>query len=130
MPGTYTDNFTEIDCGGCGIRYYVPEFWLNDRRKTGNGWNCPNGCNRIFNKTEADKLRDQLTKEKHRTEQLEARVEREKKYRMQEERSHIATKGHLTRQKKRAKNGTCPYCTRTFKQLQKHIECKHPEKVE
>jgi dsDNA-binding SOS-regulon protein len=39
-------------------------------------------------------------------------------------------KGHLTRKKKqlaRVHNGVCPCCNRTFQNLLRHMETKHPE---
>lgn len=37
------------------------------------------------------------------------------------------TKAQLTKTKKRVSNGVCPCCNRTFKQLARHMENKHPE---
>jgi hypothetical protein len=50
---------------------------------------------------------------------VEAAIDRERK-------SHAATKGHLTRTKKRAASGVCPCCRRSFKQLRRHMQNKHP----
>jgi hypothetical protein len=47
-----------------------------------------------------------------------------------EERSHQATRGHLTRAKRRSAAGVCPCCHRTFQQLARHMKTKHPDYVE
>lgn len=41
--------------------------------------------------------------------------------------SNRALKGVVTRTKKRVGNGVCPCCNRTFQQLARHMEAKHPE---
>jgi hypothetical protein len=41
--------------------------------------------------------------------------------------SHAATKGQLTRTRRRALNGVCPCCHRTFQQLARHMRVKHPD---
>ena len=49
-----------------------------------------------------------------------------------EERSHAATRGHLTRAKKqvhRAEHGVCPHCNRSFQNLARHMQTKHEREV-
>lgn len=43
------------------------------------------------------------------------------------EASLAATKGVVTRLKRRVSAGTCPCCKRTFKQLARHMKQKHPD---
>ena len=76
--------------------------------------------------TENAKLRAMLEKAKEHADHLERRLVMEKNRLKAEERSHSATRGHVTRQKKRAAAGVCPCCNRTFKQLARHMERKHP----
>ncbi len=118
--------FNRIDCGGCGISYFVPTFWLDDRRKTGDAWKCPNGCHRAFNETEADKLRQERDKLKQRQAYLRDRIDDERKWRETAERSAAAYKGQATKLRNRAKNGVCPCCNRTFQNLARHMNSKHP----
>ena len=43
------------------------------------------------------------------------------------ERTLRTTKGHLTRSRKRACRGLCPFCKRHFVNVQRHVETKHPD---
>lgn len=55
-----------------------------------------------------------------------AECARQKAARDAAEASLKTTKGVVTRMKRRAVNGVCPCCKRTFKQLSAHIAAKHP----
>lgn len=55
---------------------------------------------------------------------------RQRAAREKAEASLMATKGVVTRMRRRASAGTCPCCSRTFKQLAAHMAEKHPEFVE
>lgn len=109
-------------CGECGVWFGLTEFMLDKRRKDGKSFYCPNGHSRAFRETEAMRLQRQLDDERQRRRAAQDLLHAE-------ERSHTATRGHLTRQKKRAANGVCPCCNRTFKQLAAHMKNKHPEYV-
>lgn len=122
---TYTGKLTVLTCW-CGMRHAVPEelrdFQLRQHRdgRDVTGIYCPLGHSYVpAGKSEADKLREQLERERQRltaTRDLLAH----------EERSHAATRGHLTRTKKRVGNGVCPCCGRMFQQLARHMKAKHP----
>ena len=109
-------------CGECGIEFTVPEHFYQERLKTGKGWNCPNGHNRAFKESEADKMRrerDIAIQQRARSEQEAAR---EVQLRLKAERE-------TKRLKKRAAAGTCPCCQRTVTQMARHMKTKHPEFV-
>lgn len=40
---------------------------------------------------------------------------------------HAAARGQVTRLKRRAANGVCPCCTRTFADLKRHMANQHPD---
>lgn len=69
-------------------------------------------------------------KEVERREAAERRVQATRDLLYAEERSHAATRGHLTRTKKRGGHGVCPCCNRTFQQLARHMKSKHPDYAE
>jgi protein-arginine kinase activator protein McsA len=115
----YTETLIVTSCW-CGVAFAIPEErheWM--QRSSKNSCYCPNGHS--FHYTNS--LETQLQRERQRhqatTELLRA-----------EERSHQATRGHLTRAKKRAAAGVCPCCHRTFKQLARHMQAKHPDFIE
>lgn len=120
-----------ITCGGCGVLFAMTSDYIADRKRDKRNWHCPNGCSRIYSKSdaeiEAERLRAALeAAEKHvmdwnayahdRSEQLE-----------RERKSHASTKGQLTKTRKRVQGGVCPVdgCHRHFTNLQRHMRTKH-----
>lgn len=125
---TYSGNLVTTTCW-CGIHYAVPsEFYNMIKRQHRDGRSqtriyCPLGHTWEFSgRGETEILREKLADEQRRRKAARDLL-------AAEERSHAATRGHLTRQKKRVANGVCPCCHRTFKQLAAHMKNKHPEFV-
>lgn len=108
-----TVKMTDIECGGCGIVFAVPEKWRAEKQRTGDGFYCPNGCNRIYKESDVEKANKALKAERARHATTLARLNE--------------AKSALTKSKKRASAGVCPCCDRTFQQLARHMKCKHPE---
>ena len=121
---TYSQTLIVTSCW-CGIPFAIPENlhdWMN--RKDGNGCHCPNGHRMVFSNTLEKELRETRT-QRDQAEQREAAI---RSLLDQEERSHAATRGHLTRAKKqvhRAEQGVCPHCNRSFQNLARHMKTKH-----
>jgi hypothetical protein len=113
----YITGMTLMSCGECGINFAVPDrFYIERRDKNASlSWYCPNGHNRIFKESEADRLRrerDRLAQQL--AQKDDAIAERDRK---------------LKRLAKRAAAGTCPCCQRTFSNMTRHMKTKHPEMV-
>jgi hypothetical protein len=114
------DLATEVCCT-CNVDFAWPEplrkAALDDHRR---GFYCPNGHLQYFiGETttakacrERDMLRAQLDQERARTRELE--------------KSASALRGQITKAKRRASNGVCPCCTRSFANLRRHMASKHP----
>lgn len=126
---TYCGQLIVVTCW-CGMRHAIPTELDNFQdRQHDDGYSqtsiyCPLGHTHIrAGKGEAEKLRERLERES-----LSLAATRD--LLAHEERSHAATRGHLTRTKKRVAHGVCPCCNRTFKQLAAHMKNKHPEYVE
>jgi hypothetical protein len=88
----------------------------------------------VREKSEAQKLRDQLDEERRLRQRAEQNVAmwaddaKEARERAEKERRRAnGYKGHATRITKRAKAGVCPCCNRTFKQLAAHMATQHPQ---
>lgn len=112
---------------GCGITFAAPQQWVTKRRNDHETWYCPNGHTMWFpGKSEAEKLRDQLARQVARTDQERAEADRQRRLREHAELSARAMKGQVTKIKNRVGNGVCPCCNRTFADLQRHMETKHP----
>lgn len=89
---------------------------------------CPLGHSMIpAGQSEADRLRDELAREKHRTEQARADAEHQRERVTLRDRRLAARKGQITKLRKRISNGVCPCCNRTFTNLQRHMSGQHPD---
>lgn len=85
---------------------------------------CPAGHRVQFGgETEAQKLRKELDRERQRRMRSDEQLDHERN-------SHRTTRGHMTRLRKRVGRGVCPCCNRTFANVARHIESKHPDFAE
>ena len=112
-----------LECGVCGIPHAIPDTMYRNCMADGGSWHCPNGHTLVFTTTDADKLRAKLEKKERLISYQEERIEEWK-------RSAAAYKGQKTKLLNRVKNGVCPCCNRSFKNLHSHIQNKHPELFE
>jgi hypothetical protein len=114
------------DCPTCGVVYAIPDglYRRGQRYKENVAIYCPNGHTwHYLGKTHAeelDELRDQVARQRSLRDQAEAseRAQRAAATRARNERDRL---------KVRAAAGVCPCCNRTFKQLARHMETKHPD---
>lgn len=108
-------DFVMMCCGECGIEFQVPDFFQEERKKTGKGWHCPNGHPRVYRESDADRFR------RERDRALQQIAERD---------DMLAAKDReIKRIKKRAASGTCPCCQRSFGNMALHMKRQHPEYV-
>lgn len=110
-------------CGGCGITYAVPEEWMATKRREAGEIHCPNGCNRVFRESDADRLRKQLECKERELRAAKCDTLREQSLREAAEKLKAAAERKL----KRVQKGVCPCCNRTFINLQRHMATKHPD---
>ena len=95
---------------------------LDARRDDGRSFYCPNGHSLSYKGTRHKLERDLKT--------AKDRAARERALRDQAEASLRATKGVVTKQRKRLErvaNGVCPCCNRSFRDLKRHMQTKHPD---
>lgn len=123
---------TEMCCGKCGIYFAVPTCFYDEQKEIGinGGWYCPNGHSRVFRESNSASLRRELAQAQHKLEQSEAEARRQREFREQTERQLSATRGVVTRTKNRIGKGVCPCCSRSFTNLRRHMQGKHPEYTE
>lgn len=109
-------------CGVCGVAFAMPLSLHNDaQRDHGRQFWCPNGHQLHFTGlTPEQRLRQRL-----------ANVEEDRNWERARandlQRSLSATKGQLTKTRKRIANGVCPCCHRTFTNVSRHMSTRHPE---
>jgi hypothetical protein len=123
---TVPANYAPLECGQCGVMFFVPKHWKHDRMEgktqEDRTFYCPNGHARVFQAgmSEADKLRrerDRLVQEKARLEEAVAA----------EKRRASAQFAQNTILRKKIGEGSCPCCDRSFTNLKVHMRRKHPE---
>jgi hypothetical protein len=71
-----------------------------------------------------------LERERQRADRAEQRAQATRDLLEHEQRSHAATKGHLTRTRKRVAAGVCPCCTRHVTHLERHMTTQQPDSQE
>lgn len=110
-----------IRCGECGIEWGVPDWWIAERRRTHEGFYCPNGHCRAY------KAKSVEEQQRARAEEAERRLNMERNRRLAAEAEQERVAKKLRRTEKRIEGGACPCCKRSFAQLAAHMKTKHPE---
>ena len=111
----------------CGIDFWVPDGWYNLRQHDGVRFTCPNGHSQWFGESSEDELRQERDRLKQRLAQKDDEIAEEREKKNAARRSLRAQKGQVTRLKNRVKAGVCPCCNRSFLNLRRHMDNKHPE---
>lgn len=111
----------EVECNNCSMLFAIPSGFMDERRNDHKTWYCPSGHHLWY---PGDSAEEKLRKE---NEKLQKRLNWK-----QHEVNHItsslrATRGVVTKLKKRVESGTCIHCHRFFKNVNKHMEGKHKD---
>lgn len=123
--------YTIVQCTheGCGVHFALNDDYIDARKRDRRTWYCPNGHPRWYpGKTEAQEAREEAERQRQRAERLARDVENKSIILARERRSHSATKGQLTKVKKRTDHAMCPVegCRRSFANVARHIANQHP----
>lgn len=125
MIGTLT--LTEIVCCKCTTHFAMDHELYYRRREDGNTFWCPNGHGQSFTESEVTKLKKQ-------NESLQKRLAWNDEALMWQyaeteaiKKQKANIKRQLTITRKRIANGVCPCCNRTFVNVQRHMDSKHPD---
>lgn len=123
----FTHTLETMTCVDCGMQFAAPAGYETERRKDGRPFYCPNGHSMSFKETEADRLRKQLAARDREIEfqKNQRRYADDERQRVQ--RQLIAAKGQATKLRKRVACGVCPACKRTFDNVARHMQSKHPD---
>ena len=130
----FTTTLATETCCSCGILFAMPNDYRQQRLNDHEAFWCPAGHRQYYTgKSDAEKLRDQLAAEKHKTEQAQAlaahrltRIEDEQRAAQRIARRLSATQGVVTRHKRKIAAGKCPCCSAAFKDLASHMKNRHP----
>ena len=112
-------------CGHCSFEFGVSTYTWKRWERENTEFYCPScrGPMRHGSQSEADRLRAQARKLEHERDMARRSAAAAK-------RRASAQKGQVTRLKKRAANGVCPCCNRTFQNLHRHMTSQHPDFAE
>jgi len=116
---TETVTLNTTTCADCGIIFAIPAPFEARRREDGRSFYCPSGHNLVFN-GEIDKLRRRVAS-------LQSTNVHLSDQRAAAERSAAAYKGQATKLRRRAQNGVCAVCHRSFEDVRRHMTTQHPE---
>lgn len=111
-------------CSECAVLYAIPVRMREVAVEKGGSWWCPNGHSQsptgktLTERLEEERRRAGLLVAQRDQAEASARAQRAAATRARNERDRI---------RKRAGAGVCPCCKRTFKQLARHMEAKHPD---
>lgn len=119
----------EMVCGKCSVNFAMPVEMYKRCLSQGDTFYCPNGHPRVFVESEVDRLRKKTERLKREAEAAREQARTERQRREMAERRTAAQKGVVTKLKKRSAAGVCPCCGRTFQQLARHMQNKHPDFV-
>lgn len=126
----FSSSLQVLNCHKCGGTYAMSNYYLEERRDDGVGWVCPYcQAGTAYCKSEADRLRAELTKQKRSTDYQRREKEKYLQQRNTLEHSRNGMKGVLVREQKklaRVRKGVCPCCNRHFKNVQRHMDSQHP----
>lgn len=114
----YSTTLTVISCH-CGIPFAIPDDLYRSRRADGKNFYCPQGHSASYRDSENVTLKRELDRAVDRAAAERARADGA-------EASLRATKGHVTRLRKRVIEGECPLCGQHLRDLARHVARVHP----
>jgi hypothetical protein len=114
-------------CINCGVPFGLPDYFRNELLRSHHTFYCPNGHGQIYSgENKEEQLARELAESYKRLEFSRNEARSLKNQRDEMEAKLKTATASTKRLKTRIKNGVCPCCKRTFKQLARHIENKHP----
>jgi hypothetical protein len=126
MTTTYVGTLSAVGCPTCGMVFGVPPIFEIERRRDHASFYCPAGHRQYYPHKSDEEL---LEEERQRAKRLSQRLEDEYQQHRKTERRLNATRGVVTRTKKRIAAGVCPCCQRSFAALGRHMADMHPDYV-
>lgn len=114
----YVGRLIQTSCY-CSIELAIPEDLHTWATRTGGEVYCPLGHEFVYRDSENEKLKRELKWAKDQAAAARARTD-------QAEASLRATKGHVTRLRRKVLAGECPFCGQHLRDLERHIGRQHP----
>jgi hypothetical protein len=126
-PFAQTIEIVATRCSACGVNFGLERTYYDKRREDHKFFHCPNGCEIHYTgATEADRLRAQLKQTENCLGYARQDVDRLRGTVKVRDRQIAARKGIITRMKRRIVAGRCVCCSHSFKDLERHMQRRHP----
>jgi hypothetical protein len=126
MTLTHVTELVVLTCW-CGMPHAVPSQLREHQLRQHHEGRTPESIYCPLGHTHVPAGPSEVEKQKKRAVAAEARAQAIADQLQSEQRSHSATKGQLTKTKKRIGNGVCPCCNRHFTNVERHMASKHPD---
>jgi hypothetical protein len=118
------------ECWKCKCQIWLPdELYHAAKASSSISIHCGYGHAGVFRDgpTEADKLRQERDRLAQQIAYKDDRIKGLKDELAMTERQRAAARGQVTKIRNRVGHGVCPCCTRSFENLARHMNSKHPE---
>lgn len=122
-----TRTIEPLTCGVCHVLFGMEAKHHAAVKSDGEWFYCPNGHRIHYYENEEQKLRDQLVRQKARTDQAEADAAQQRNRVALRDRQISARKAVATRLRNKIAKGRCPCCSHEFKDLRRHMKVEHPK---
>lgn len=125
----YSGTLTIIECANCHMDFGVTPRFAKDRRDDHATFYCPRGHHNFYpQKSDEEKLRDELEREQRRLVNVRARLDQAEADAEHQKARVRGYQGALVKTKRRAANGVCPVpgCQRSFANVAEHVWRQHP----
>jgi len=123
MSYTEVIKMVKIHCAECQILFGMTSDFSERRQEDHKNFYCPRGHHNYWpQESDIEKLKKEVAK-------AQEQYQRERIERIFHEKSARSYKGKVTQIKTRIVNGVCPCCNRSFKDVRRHMETKHPDFV-
>ncbi len=126
---TYITEMVIVNCCNCGMAFAMTNDFYRRRSTEGGNFYCPSGHSQYYTTTENQRLKNEVDRLARQKQLAEDDATHHEEARRRVERKLAATKGVVTRVKKRINNGVCPCCQRHFCNMERHMRSKHPQYI-
>lgn len=124
----FTTTLVLEHCPKCGVPFGMEAGYKLERLNRRDTFYCPSGHPQHYiGKTEAEKAREEAERQRIRADGYEQLADERAVQRDHARRQAAASRGVVTRIKRRIGKGVCPCCNRTFADLGRHMAGQHPD---
>ena len=112
-------------CFSCGIAFGLPKGFQRFCERDKTTFYCPNGHRQTYIHSTEERLRREIESRDKMLRLAQDDIAYWRQRTADVQGSLTATKGHLTRVKRRAEAGVCIHCNRTFANVARHMQTQH-----